>query len=293
MSDTIDISQMVAPGQEGLLEEFLSGAPAEDTADAAPRGDALDQFLTAQEEEPAGDPPADDGLPEKYRGKSAAEVYRLTMQEAEYRQQQQQGKPADPAPETYTPEMGVELYGETVAGAIAAAEINPLEMAAKLKAGEDISSYTQALVEKGGIPKGVVDAYLAGVTPAAAVTPAAGLSDADQAQIKAAIGGDTEFSQLAQWMQGNLSADELADYNAVVDAGDVRAVRLAVRSLHARAKGAAPAQPKLIGGGDPSSPGIDFPTRADWDKARFSRQYESDPKYRAKVDAGLVKASWA
>jgi hypothetical protein len=293
VSDTIDISQMIAPGQENLLEEFLSGEPAEDTADAAPRGDALDQFLTAQEQ---GDQPAeDDGLPEKYRGKSAAEVYRLTMQEAQYRAQQQgMQEPADPAPETYTPELGKELYGETVAAAIAAAEINPLEMAAKLKAGEDVSSYTQALVEKGGIPQTVLDAYLAGVTPAPAAAPPAGLSDVDQAEIKAAIGGDTEFTQLAQWMQGNLSPEELADYNAVVDAGNKQAVRLTLRTLHARAKSAtAPAPPRLIGGGDPGPSGLDFPTRSDWETARFSRRYESDANYRAQVDAGLVRSSWA
>ncbi len=296
MSDTIDISQMIAPGQEDLLAEFLSGEQGQPTEEAAPRGDALDQFLAAQEQGEQGQKPLeDDGLPEKYRGKSPAEVYRLTLQEAQYRAQQQGSQqPADPAPETYTPEMGVELYGETVAAAIAAAEINPLEMAAKLKAGEDVSSYTQALVEKGGIPKSVVDAYLAGVTPAPAAAPPAGLTDADQAEIKAAIGGDTEFTQLAQWMQASLSPDELADYNAVVDAGNKQAIRLTLRALHARAKAATtPPTPRLIGGSDPGPSGLDFPTRSDWETARFSRRYDSDAKYRAQVDAGLLRSSWA
>lgn len=295
-ANTVDISQMVGPGQEEVLAEFLAGDTTPGGAPApATEGDALDQFLAAQEQnEQSQQPPEDDGLPEKYRGKSPAEVYRLTLQEAEYRAKQGQ-QPPEPAPETYTPELGKQLYGETVAGAIAAAEINPLEMAAKLKAGEDVSDYTKALVEKGGIPEAVLTAYLAGLAPAPATQQSGGLSEADQAEIKAVVGGDAEFAQLAQWMQGNLSAEELADYNAVVDAGDKRAIRLTLRSLSARAKGATapPPTPRLIGGTDPGPAGLDFPTRGDWEKARFSRRYEGDAKYRAQVDAGLVRSSWA
>lgn len=287
-TDTIDISGMLAPGQENLLDEFLAGNT-ESTGSEAAGGDALDQFLAAQEE--SEQPTEDDGLPEKYRGKSAAEVYRLTLQEAEYRAQQGKQAP-DPAPEAYTPELGVELYGETVAAAITAAEINPLDMAAKLRAGEDVSSYKQALVEKGGIPAAVLDAYLAGVTPAPEAPAATGLTAQDQAELKAAVGGDAAFTQLAGWMQENLSAEELADYNAVVDAGDKRAIRLALRAFQGRATTPAP-RAKRIGGGDPGPAGMAFETRKDWEAARFSPKYESDAKYRAQVDAGLLRSDWA
>ena len=71
-----DLKSMAGPGQEALLEEFLAGNEGDDNISDGPLGQFLDQ-----QEAPAE--PEDDGLPEKYKGKSAAEVYRLTMQEAE------------------------------------------------------------------------------------------------------------------------------------------------------------------------------------------------------------------
>jgi len=55
-----------------------------------------------------------------------------------------------PTPDQYTPELGKQLYGDTVAGAIEAAQINPLAMAQKVYAGQDASSDIDALVEKDG-----------------------------------------------------------------------------------------------------------------------------------------------
>jgi hypothetical protein len=109
MSDTL--KSMIAPGQEGLLEEFLSGQGEDPGAGDGPLG----QFLQEQEAAEAPAPTEDDGLPEKYKGKSPAEVYRLTMQEAEYRAKQQGQLPAaTPEIPEFTRDKSVADYGEAL-----------------------------------------------------------------------------------------------------------------------------------------------------------------------------------
>ena len=284
------LKEMLAPGQDDLLAEFLQ------EQEAAPDENPLDQFLAEQEQ---GEQPADDGLPEKFRGKSAAEIA-AAYQELEKKlgQRVQQQEPAGPKPDEYTPELGQELYGETVASAIAAAEINPLEMAAKVEAGQDVSSYVDALVEKGGLPRNVVETYLQGVAPpqpAAAGEPA-GLSDADVVALKAQVGGEAQFNQLSQWAASNLSPAELSDYNAAVDSGNKTAVAWALRAMQARA--GASSEPKLISGGDPPSGGMSFESMREITDAMNAtdnqgrRRYEVDEKYRKAVEAGVARAKF-
>lgn len=288
-TDTVtdDLKEMLAPGQSDLLEEFLQ------EQSAAATESPLDQFLAEQEQPPA----ANDELPEKFKGKSAAEIA-AAYQELEKKLGQRQPEPAAPPAATYTPEMGVELYGETVAGAIEAAEINPLEMAAKAEAGEDVSTYVDALVEKGGLPRSVVETYLQGVAPPAAAgqADAAGLSDADVVALKAQVGGEEQFNQLSQWAVANLSPAELADYNAAVDGGNKAAVAWALRAMQARAGAAR--EPQLISGGDPPSGGMIFESMKEITDAMNAtdkqgrRRYEVDEKYRKAVEAGVARAKF-
>jgi hypothetical protein len=191
----------------------------------------------------------------------------------------------------------VEVYGETVATAIEAAEINPFEMAAKLEAGEDVATYVDALVEKGGLPRSLVETYLAGVKPQApAATEAAEAVSLNEnpeavAALRQSVGGDAAFEQLSRWAAVNLSAAEKADYQAAVDSGNVLAAQWALRAMQARAAGIK-AEPDFLGGGSQTSEPADvYETRSDWQKARYAKDdngnelYARDDSYQRKVDA--------
>jgi len=287
-----ELKQMVDPAnprQAAILDQFLSdlGIP-----DAPPAPAPEEQ---AEPAAPAAEAKGDGKLLGKF---NSPEELAKAYQELERKLGQKAPEPAAPpaAPEAYTPERGIEVYGETVAAAIEAAEINPFEMAARLEAGEDVASYVDALVEKGKLPRPLVEAYLQGVKPpAAAAAEAPGsLNDNEEAvtALMQSVGGQAEFTRLAQWAAANLSPAEKADYQAAVDAGNVLAAQWALRAIQARAAGGTRSEPDFLGGGLAATEAADvYENRSEWQKARYATDdngneiYTRDEGYRQSVDA--------
>lgn len=288
---TPELQDLVAPGQDDLIDGFLEELEQEQ------------QQLNAQPD------PTDDGealLAGKFKSteeleKAYLEAQKLISQRGQQPAQSEPEPQAAITPDQYTPELGKQLYGDTVATAIEAAEINPLEMAEKVYAGQDVSSYVDALVEKGGLHREVVETYLQGVAPAKGNSPAVpdssapGLTDADVAELKGMVGGDQQFQQLSQWAMSNLDPQELADYNAAVDSGNKAAARFAIKQLQARAT-AGGQEPKLIGGGSAVKTDV-FDSDQQAVEARGKRDkngkvlYETDPKYRQWYDKTLARSN--
>lgn len=292
-TSTPDLQELLGPGQESIANEFLEeleqgqGQPSEphplDHALADMQGEQPEQLLAGKFKSP------------QELEKAYLEAQKLISQRG---QQLPADEPADPTPEQYTPELGKQLYGDTVSSAIEAAEINPLEMAEKVYAGQDVSSYVDALVEKGGLPRDLVQTYLDGVRPAAvAPAPAAGqLSEADVAEIKAAVGGDQEFARISQWAVGNLGPQDLADYNAAVDSGNKEAARFALRAMKSMAQGGTASEPQLIGGGtaarsDVFESGQQAIDALNKRNESGKRLYEADPKYRAWYEKTMARSN--
>ena len=299
---------MIAPGQEGLLEEFLQemdqqgSGEGQAPAQPAQPADPLDQFLQDLDGQSQAEQPKDGaGLPEKFRGKSAEEIAAAYMELERKLGLRHPTEPAEPAepqappPESYTPELGRQIYGETVASAIEAAGINPLAMAQALAAGKDVSADVTALVERGGLPRGVVETYLAGVAPAPQPPAGAGvLTDADAATLKASIGGEQEFQRVRQWAANNLSKEEIAGYDAVIESGNRDAAAGILRAL--KAMSGQRAEPTLLTGGAAAG---DPPFESYQDIAHAMNatdgsgrnRYQSDAKYRAAVEARVARSN--
>lgn len=296
---TADIQNMIAPGQEGVVDQFFEDLQQQNAAIA--EAEAAQQ---GEQEEPqllAGKFKSTEDLEKAYQ-----ELQRKLGQRGQDPAAEDSSvadEPAGPTPEQYTPELGKQLYGDTVATAIEAAEINPLEMAQKVQAGEDVSAYVDALVEKGGLPREVVQTYLDGVKPQqppAAAAQAAALSDADVAELKAVVGGEEQFQQLSQWAMANFDKEELADYNAAVNSSKA-AARFALKQLQARASATSSEglkEPQLIGGGTPVKTDV-FETQQQAIEAmrktnsQGKRLYNSDPKYRAWYEKTLARSNFA
>lgn len=293
-TQTPELESLVAPGQENEIDQFLEELEQEQAQLNADPGEAGQESLLAG------------------KFKNTEELERAYL-EAQKLISQRGQQPADKdslpveeqpqlTPDQYTPELGKQLYGDTVASAIELAEINPLEMAEKVYAGQDVSSYVNALVEKGGLPRGVVETYLQGVAPRKGNVPAqpdgsAGeLSDADVTELKSMVGGEQQFQQLSQWAIDNLDAQELADYNAAVDSGNKAAARFALKQLQVRAASSTGQEPKLIGGGTAVKADV-FETDQQAVDARAKRGkdgrflYEADPKYRQWYDKTLARSN--
>ena len=287
-TDTADLKALLGPGQEDVFDQFLEEVGQQEAEIAA-----------------AEQGQADDGeqlLAGKFQSTEELEKAYLEAQKLISSRGQQPAPEvlAGPTPEQYTPELGKQLYGDTVATAIEAAAINPLEMAQKVYAGQDVSSYVDALVEKGGLPREVVDTYLQGVKPAPAAaseSSSASLSDSDVSELKALVGGEQEFQQLSQWAVANLSAEDLADYNAAVDSGNKAVARFALKQLQVQATSQRQGgEPELIGGGKPAMADVFESDQQAIEAMRKTngkgqRLYNVDPKYRAWYEKTLQRSN--
>jgi hypothetical protein len=290
-TDTADLRALVGPGQEDVFDQFLAEVNEQEAEIAAAEQGQADEGEDEQL------------LAGKFKSTEELEKAYLEAQKLISSRGQQPQQPADGGqftPEQYTPDLGKQLYGDTVATAIEAAEINPLEMAQKVHAGEDVSAYVDALVGKGGLPRDLVETYLQGVKPAPAAASESSdtsLSDSDVAELKALVGGDQEFQQLSQWAIANLSAEDLADYNAAVDSGNKAAARFAIKQLQLRATSQRQAgEPELIGGGKPVMADVFESDQQAIEAMRKTnskgqRLYNVDPKYRAWYEKTLQRSN--
>jgi hypothetical protein len=308
------LEDMIGPGQEDLALEALKeieapGSQPKEEAESDPthpldryvdavnaeadKDDPLAEFLsTGEEPKDQGDGDGDDDIPEEYRGKSLKEV--IALAEAKAKQ------PAGPAalpPEAYTPELGKSLYGEALTSLFAAAEVNPLQLDATLRSGGDVSEAVEALATKAGLPKTVVETYLAGARQQAPSSKE--LTAEDGAELRQLVGGDEEFRRLSTWAAGNLSKEELTEYNAAVDSGDKAAVRWALRTLQARAGSATRpggrTEAKPVVGGRPQS-ALRFTSQEAQDRAVDKRNSQGerlmlvDPAYAKRVQQAIANS---
>jgi hypothetical protein len=274
------------------LERYLAAEEKELAAQGEPADDPLEGLLIPVEDGPAEEKPAEDDIPEEYRGKTIQEVIALAEAKAKA-----QPAPSGIPPEAYTPELGKSLYGEPLTNLFTAAEVNPLQLDATIRAGGDVSEAVEALATKAGLPKSVVQTYLDGVKAAAGPIKAE-LSADDGAEIRQTVGGDEQFRKLTGWAVANLSTEDLADYNAAVDSGDKAIARFAVKALQARAAAAGSAgkartEPALVSGGRSQAP-LRFTSQAQQDaaigktNAKGERLMHVDPAYAKRVKAALA-----
>ncbi len=293
------LKSMVAPGQESILEEFLASQEGGDEPQSQPPSrDPLENFLQEQEQSGAQ---GDDGLPEKYRGKSAAEVYRLVQQEAEYRasQQQKQEPPAELQIPEFSKEKATQDYGEALAGVFEAAEINPYEIDARVRAGQEIDpAVVEKLVAGTGFPKSVVEAYINSFRPTPAAAPQGQpLGEPEKNQLVAAIGGPEAAARVNQWVVENADQAEVEAFNQLVESGNATAARAMLKGFAAQAQAAMRREPDLVSGGAPGGSGE--AGYADDEEAvaamsatdeRGRNRYRTDPVYRKQVEAKMARS---
>jgi hypothetical protein len=274
-----------------------AASAADDSSDA---DDLLADLLTPAEDDTTtdGDQATDDEIPAEYRGKSLKEVIAL----AEARAKAAPATGNTLPPEAYTPELGKALYGDALTGLFTAAEVNPLQLDATLRAGGDVSEAVEALATKAGLPKAVVQTYLNGVK-ASSPSSAPQLSAEDGAAIRQSVGGDEKFRALSGWALANLSEVDLAGYNAAIDSGNKALAAFAVKALQTQAAaGSNPrprSEPQLARGGRGQS-SMRFGSLEQQNaavgrrNAAGERLMHVDPKYAKRVREAIANSpDWA
>lgn len=135
-------------------------------------------------------------------------------------------------------------------------------------------------LEKSGIPKEIVDQYIAGQEAQA---------EKYRDSIISKVGGQDNFSAMAEWAKVNMSEQEIAAYNKATSSADMAVVENAVLGLAYRYQSAVGKDPKLLGGQTVGSSG--FQSVAQLTEAMKDPRYEKDPAYRKDVQNRLANSN--
>ena len=258
---------IVAPGQEDLLNEFI------------------------QEQEAEQEP---DLIGGKFRSQ---EDLLKAYQELERKQGQQpeQADTADEPAESYSVEQAVEVYGKENVDALQEKGISLNDLMWKADNGEDISDSFDDLAEVFKVPRQVVENYVSKAQSGVDAAPPE-LTASDEADLKALVGGDQGFEQMAEWARSNLPEEDINRFDAVVDSNNKDAIYMAIQAMQARmnAKDSV-VEPKLIGGGRAAEPSRFESQQQVLDAMnklndRGQRLYDVDEAYREKVTKLLASS---
>ena len=102
-------------------------------------------------------------------------------------------------------------------------------------------------------------------------------------QLKSIVGGDANYKNMTEWASSNLSEQEIAMFDKVMDFGDPNAAYFAISSLAQRYQDAVGFDGKLLTGKASSNSKSGFRSQAEMIEAMQDPRYDRDPAYRQEV----------
>ena len=143
----------------------------------------------------------------------------------------------------------------------------------------DDSSYES--LEKAGIPKDYVDAFIEGQKA---------LATQQQNEVKGIVGGDEAYKDMSNWASTNMTEGEKKAYNQAVNSRDMNTVKLAVEGLKAKYEQANGIEPSLVQGKASATSEQGYRSWAEVTSAMNDSRYSSDPAYQSDVKAKLANS---
>jgi len=138
-----------------------------------------------------------------------------------------------------------------------------------------LSEETYEKLAKSSIPREAVDTYIQGKQAQA---------DAYDAAVYGTAGGEEAYGSLVTWAKSALSEAEKVAFNDAVTSGDAARAKFAVEALTARHAKTHGVPPNNLLNGKKAATGVEpFKSQAEVTVAMNSRQYKTDPAFRAKV----------
>jgi len=145
-----------------------------------------------------------------------------------------------------------------------------------------LSDETYEAINKSGIPRDVVDSYIAGQEA---------LATSIRTEMFSTVGGEENYGSMMSWATNNLSSSEIDSYNNVMGSADQNQIQLAVRGLNAQYQSDTGSNPSLLSGDTPANVGSKFESVAQITAAMRDPKYKTDPAYRKTVEAKLARSS--
>lgn len=147
-----------------------------------------------------------------------------------------------------------------------------------------LSAESYAKLDKAGIPKAMVDSYIAGQEA---------IAEKIHNEITAIAGGQEQFDQMFAWGGTNMSAPDKAALNKAIDSNDHGQIKLAFKALHAQWTQAGEAEPRgqIHGTASTSTAGDRYETKDDLMKDMRNPEYQANEGFRNRVAAKIKRSS--
>lgn len=191
------------------------------------------------------------------------------------------------AAKTEAPKVAPTAATEAAPGDVDTAKYN-----AEIQTSGALSEASYAELAAKGYSKAMVDSYIEGRQAAGrlAQVETEQAQARDRNEVLASAGGEENYKAMASWASANLSADEIARFDASV-ADSKNAAMMAVAWLSDRYKAANGSRPtvRITGANTPAVSGA-FESQSQIITAMQDKRYATDPAYRADVER-RVKAS--
>ncbi len=189
-------------------------------------------------------------------------------------------------------ELAKQQYGEKLGELFEQSDIDPFAINKYYQENNGtISEEHYKELESTGLTRNVIDSYLAGLKPQEGTEQvAADPSFPEYEDIVGIAGGEDKYMEMLQWMDGNVSKEELQEFDKVVDAEkrNIPKVTLAVQEMFTRYKNAMGVEPRLISGKTSSSPNTRvFKSNAEVVAAMRDPRYKTDIAYQHEVQTRL------
>lgn len=163
--------------------------------------------------------------------------------------------------------------------AVENAGLNMSSLQDEYNEGGQLKDSSYEALQKAGIPKDYVDAFIKGQEAIATQT---------SNTLKQEVGGTDAYNNMMNWASDNLNEAEINSFNKTVNGKDIEATRLAIQGLNARYKNNVGDDPSLQSANKSSStnaPG--YRSWAEVTAAMNDERYGSDDAYRADVQNKL------
>lgn len=264
--------------------------PTNTPADPAAEADHNAKMIAAFDAQ-AGVPPSNpqpasipDYIPEKFRKaedpiKALAEAYDAAVKKIGQPPAQEQKKPDTEGDKK--PDNPLAIEQKAAEDALANVGLNFDDFANEFAQSGALAPESYEKLEKAGIPRDYVDAFIEGQ---------AARAEAIRYQVLSEVGGEQGFAKMSEWAAKSLTKAELDAYNAAVDNPDVNVKRLAVQGLYSRYTTSVGTEPNLVGGSVSGSKGDVFRSTNEVVAAMSDPRYGSDPAYTKDVTEKLGRS---
>lgn len=164
---------------------------------------------------------------------------------------------------------------------VESAGLNYDSYAEELSTNGSLSDNSYQELQNAGIPKDMVDAYIAGQTA---------LANQQLSEVKNTVGGDQAYNDLTQWAVNNLTQQEITAFNNTVENADIETAKFAVQGLYSRFQQAQGSEPRYVSGTTQDVQGDVYQSWAQITQDMTKPEYRNDPAFRKSVEAKIARS---